>query len=227
MVAWLTPSGSGAGTRTDGTRGRSRLFPGQPEGRASRSNHGGPARRAGPRSRRACCTTGRYRQRSPPRRPGWTGCRNGTGRPPGARPGDAGGDQVGHEIVVVLAGAVVPLHEHHLTAESAEVRHADPAPLGVGPTVHQHRVGVLAEQPPALLGRDVSCIAHARECPQLAGSGRTDLPVLAVAGEHHRRGDLVLRRTLEVVGHRRGGRSPVIATAVTSSTNRAPLAVVD
>ena len=78
---------------------------------------------------------------------------------------DAGGDQVGHEIVVVLAGAVVPLHEHHLTAEAAEVRHADPAPLGVGPTVHQHRVGVLAEQPPALLGRDVSCIAHARECP--------------------------------------------------------------
>ena len=169
MVAWLTPSGSGAGMRTDGTcvvgtahdcfQGRPTAF--QPVRAAMACR-----RRGRPRTRRARCRTARSPPRSRPRPHRWSGCRSDTGTPPAAhrasrprRPGRRRSRRCGSR----RCGST--RCRRRRAPRPADVGHADEAPLGVGATVDEHGLGVVAQQLPRLFRRDVSRVAHDRECP--------------------------------------------------------------
>src|SRR5690606_15015017 len=72
--------------------------------------------------------------------------------------GDTGGAQFLHEVLVGVPIDTVPLHQDRCTTERVEVGDPDLVPLGDGPHVDQHRVRVVDERLPRLVGGYVSGI---------------------------------------------------------------------
>src|SRR5690349_25105161 len=79
---------------------------------------------------------------------------------------DAGCLEVLDESVVVPTIGTVPFDVDDLAIKARQIGHPDEPPLGVGTTVDQHSLGILGQQLPCLLRRDVSVIAHDLECPK-------------------------------------------------------------
>src|ERR1700733_7549088 len=87
----------------------------------------------------------------------------------------ARGNQVLDEAVVVDTVGSGPFDVHDVVPEAGEVGHADESPFGGRPAVHEHGLGIVAQQVPSPLRRDVSRIAHVRES-SISGWGRVNTP---------------------------------------------------
>src|SRR4029077_12685946 len=87
----------------------------------------------------------------------------------------AGSDEVVDEAVVVLSVRAVPFDVDDVALQRRQIRHPDEAPLGVRAAIDQHGLGVVVQQLPGLLRRDVSGVAHNRKS-STASWGRSNRP---------------------------------------------------